>query len=183
MLLGFSWFDIVILALTFLIAIRGIINGFIRELLGLIGIVGGVIIASRYFSVLGEFINTHIYHISNEDLLKFVAFISMVIIIWVFCLFLAAIFSNLIKLSGLGFLNRLLGFLFSGAKIFLIFSILVFCINKISFLSASIKPMVQDSKVFASLEKFGAFIMNDERVQDGIEAVEKGISEVNQSIQ
>ena len=43
--------------------------------------------------------------------------------------------------------------------------------------------MVQDSKVFASLEKFGAFIMNDERVQDGIEAVEKGISEVNQSIQ
>ena len=45
---SFSYFDLVVGLLIVLVGLKGIVNGFIREVFGLIGIVGGVFIASVY---------------------------------------------------------------------------------------------------------------------------------------
>ena len=178
MIAGFFWFDILILALTILIAIKGILNGFVKELLGLIGLIGGVLLASRYADEMSTFIRSYVYNITNLDIAKFLGFISIVVLVWILCVFLAAILSKLIKLSGLGFLDRTLGFIFGGAKVFLIFAILVYCTTKISFISQKIKPLMQDSSMFLVLEELGAFIMNDKLVKDNIEVIEQNFNEI-----
>lgn len=181
MIAGFFWFDILILALTLLIAIKGILSGFIKEFLGLLGLIGGVLLASRYANDMSNIIKSYIYDITNSDLAKFVGFISIVLIAWLLCLLAATVLCKLVKMSGLGFLDRLLGFIFSGTKVFLIFAILVYCINKISFLSQNIKPFMQGSSVFMILEDLGAFIMNDKTVKENIQAIEQSLNEQNES--
>ena len=42
-----SWFDLVVVALVLVLGIKGLLNGFIKEIFGIIGLIGGVIVASR----------------------------------------------------------------------------------------------------------------------------------------
>ena len=52
-----SWFDLVVVALVLVLGIKGLLNGFIKEIFGIIGLIGGVIVASRYADEVGEFIS------------------------------------------------------------------------------------------------------------------------------
>ena len=56
-----TWFDIIIIALVLMLGIKGILNGLIKEAFGLIGLIGGLIIASRFSDLAGEFITKNIY--------------------------------------------------------------------------------------------------------------------------
>ena len=42
-----SIFDIISLSLIFILGIKGVINGFIKEVFGLVGIVGGIFTATE----------------------------------------------------------------------------------------------------------------------------------------
>ncbi|EPD5732334.1 CvpA family protein, partial [Campylobacter jejuni] len=53
--MNFYWFDAFILGFTLLLGLKGIINGLIKEIFGLLGIIGGVFIASKYATQAAEF--------------------------------------------------------------------------------------------------------------------------------
>ena len=63
----FSYFDLIIGALVILLAIRGIINGFIREISGLLGIVVGVYVGSLYSKEVGQWISSNVYTFENPS--------------------------------------------------------------------------------------------------------------------
>ena len=46
-----AWIDIAVVAFTLILGIKGIINGLIKELFGLIGLIGGLVIATRFSDV------------------------------------------------------------------------------------------------------------------------------------
>lgn len=166
---GFYWFDILIIGFTLLLALKGIVNGLVKELFGLIGIIGGVLLAARYAPQAAELINANIYAITNADLAKFTGFLVVLILFWLLCLFVGSILSKLIKLSGLGFLDRIGGFIFGGAKFFCIFAVLVFCVSRIDFLNEKLQNLTQEkSFILPYLTQTGAFIMNDTAVKQGI---------------
>lgn len=52
--MNFYWFDAFILGFTLLLGLKGIINGLIKEIFGLLGIIGGVFIASKYATQAAE---------------------------------------------------------------------------------------------------------------------------------
>lgn len=60
---GFNWFDLVLLLVVLLLGVKGFINGLIREVFGLVGLIGGIIIASRFNIEAGNLISEHIYKI------------------------------------------------------------------------------------------------------------------------
>ena len=104
----FAWFDLVVISLVLILAIKGLLNGFIKELFGIIGLIGGVIVASRYAMSAGEFINNNIYAI-NSSSWYFFGFLLVLIVFWVVCLILGRVFAKMLSMSGFAFVDRALG--------------------------------------------------------------------------
>ncbi len=154
------WFDILSLGLVLLLAIKGVINGFIKEVFGLVGIIGGLYLASRYASQMGRFIDANLFEFGNRSVLYIVGFLVVLLSFWLTCLFIGFLLSRLISMSGLGALNRIAGFLVGGAKIFFIFSVLFLTISNITFINEILKEHLKHSFMYHSFIKTGSFIVN-----------------------
>ncbi len=170
---GFSTFDIVIAALVFFLGLKGFLDGFVKEFFGLVGIVGGIYFASRYAEPVGRFISDNVFEIKNEAALSFVGFIATLAAIWIAMVILASLFTKLTHASGAGTINRILGLLFGWAKIFLIFSVLVYAASNIEFTKKLIQKYTQNSLLYPLMLKTGAYIINikpSDLVGDDLEA-------------
>lgn len=155
----FSWFDIITLSLIALLAIKGIINGFIKEVFGLIGIIGGIYIASRYATNAGEWIDTNLFSFANKGSLFLIGFIALLITFWIFSIFLGYAFSKMLSMSGLGALDKIAGFLVGGAKVFLIFSILFVTISNINFVQENLNKFLKNSFMYPIFLQAGNYII------------------------
>ena len=154
-----AWIDIAVVALTLILGIKGIINGLIKELFGLIGLIGGLVIATRFSDVAEKFINENIYKFDNSSMLQFVAFVSLWMVFWLICLLIGKFLAKMLALSGLGFLDRLGGFVVGSAKIFLTFAA-VLAVASGTGVNSLIEPYVKDSKIYPVLLSAGKWITN-----------------------
>ena len=102
-----TWFDIIVIALVLILGVKGIINGLIKESFGLIGLIGGLVVASRFSDVAESFISKNIYKFENPSFLQFVAFIGLWLVFWLVCLLVGKFLSKIVSVSGLVFLDRL----------------------------------------------------------------------------
>lgn len=179
-----TWFDIIIIAVVIILGIKGIINGLIKEVFGLIGIIGGVIIASRNANLVGDLISLYIYQLSDSAEFFF-GFLLALLVFWFVCLMLGNLLSKMLKMSGLGFVDRLLGFFVGAAKIFLVLAILVAIVSKISVLNQKISPFFEGSKVYPILLSAGQFIMamDVSKVKESVESGQIVVPELLDSVE
>ncbi|HEC1797844.1 TPA: CvpA family protein [Campylobacter lari] len=178
---NFSWFDVFVLGLTVILGLKGLVSGLFKEIFGLLGIVGGIFLASRFRNEAADIINGF-YHIQNENLAIFAGFLILLIVIWVACMALGNILSKIFSMSGLGFIDRIGGFLFSVAKILLVFAILVACVNNIEFLNSSLEKYTKNSYAFNWLGKIGGYIMETDFTQNGFDKIQEQIIDSNLSL-
>lgn len=179
-----TWFDIIIIAVVIILGIKGIINGLIKEIFGLIGIIGGVIIASRNANLVGDLISLYIYQLSDSAEFFF-GFLLALLVFWFVCLMLGNLLSKMLKMSGLGFVDRLLGFFVGAAKIFLVLAILAAIVSKISILNQKISPFFEGSKVYPILLSAGQFIMamDVSKVKESVESGQIVVPELLDSVE
>lgn len=179
-----TWFDIIIIAVVIILGIKGIINGLIKEVFGLIGIIGGVIIASRNANLVGDLISLYIYQLSDSAEFFF-GFLLALLVFWFICLMLGNLLSKMLKMSGLGFVDRLLGFFVGAAKIFLVLAILAAIVSKISILNQKISPFFEGSKVYPILLSAGQFIMamDVSKVKESVESGQIVVPELLDSVE
>ena len=177
--MSFSWFDAFILGFTLLLGLKGIVSGLIKEIFGLLGIIGGVFLASKYATLAAEFIQNNFYKIENQSLASFAGFLLILIIFWVLCLFFGSFLAKLVKLSGLGILDKIGGFIFGAAKVFLIFAILVFCVARIDFLNDKLNDFAKNSYTLNSLKTIGSLIMNQPLAESSISKISEKINSIN----
>lgn len=170
-------FDIIIIALSVLLGLKGIINGIVRELCGLLGIVGGVLIASRLASEVAIWINK-LYKIDNENLAIFAGFLLVLVVVWVFFIAVGNLVSKLLSLSGLSFLNRIGGFIFGVAKVFFIFSILIAAISNIYFLNQKLAAYTAKSKLYPILLASGNYIMKSQVVEESSKKIKNELRKI-----
>ncbi len=154
-----SLFDIISLALILILGIKGIINGFIKEAFGLIGIVGGIFLASRYAQNAGEIVQNNFYNFENKASLYLIGFISVLILFWLLCIFLGFIIAHLLKMSGLGALDKLAGFFVGSLKIFLVFSILAIALSNIAFIKSRTDKYMSKSFMYPIFIEVGRYIV------------------------
>lgn len=154
-----TWFDIIVIALVLMLGVKGIINGLIKETFGLIGLIGGLVVASRFSDVAEGFISKNIYKFENASLLQFVAFIGLWLVFWLICLLVGKFLSKIVSVSGLGFLDRLGGFVMGSGKIFLTFSAVIAVMAGTS-LNNIIEPYAKNSNVYPLLLQTGRWITN-----------------------
>lgn len=173
-------FDIIACALILFLGIKGIINGFIKEVFGLVGIIGGVFVASRYGETAGDFIDRMIYHIDNKASVYILGFLGVLVAFWLSCIFLGFILSKLLKLSGLGLIDNILGLIVGSMKVFLIFSIILFAISKVETIKTTTDKFFSNSFMYPIfLETGGLIVKLDENDIGELEnKVQKNISNI-----
>lgn len=171
---SFVWFDLILAALVLVLGIKGLMNGFIKEVFGIIGLIGGVIVASRYATEVGELVSKNVYAV-QETFWFHLGFLVTLIAFWLLCLGLGYVFSKMLSMSGFSFVDRLLGFIVGSAKIFLVFAIFVFIISNIKIINEKLEPYTKNSFFYPILLQSGEFIMN-QSVKTG------NLSDMNTSI-
>ncbi|WP_331775664.1 CvpA family protein [Sulfurospirillum sp. 1612] len=154
-----SIFDIVSLSLILILGIKGVINGFIKEVFGLIGIVGGIYVATRFAETTGQFIDTNIYAFGNKASLYLIGFIATLLLVWILSIIIGYILSHLLKASGLSGLDKLAGFLVGSLKIFLVFSILAIALTNVEFVRSRIQKYMDKSFMYPIFLETGKYIV------------------------
>lgn len=154
-----SFFDLAVGILILIFGIKGLFSGLIKEVFGLVGIVGGIFVASRYAQSVGDMIDNSIYHINNKSSVYFIGFLVALLLFWLASVLIGFLFTKLVSLSGLGLLNRILGFLVGSLKIFLLFSILIFALRSMDIFKDNIDNKLKDSYIYPYLIKSGNYIV------------------------
>lgn len=156
---GITTFDLVIGIIILFLGLKGILDGLLKEMFGLAGIIGGIYVGSHYAEVIGGYIDQNIFHIKNEAALSFIGFLVGLGLFWVAMIILGRVFAKLINLSGLGVLDKIAGFLFGVAKIFLIFSVIFYAIYNIEATKKTIDRYTKNSILFPLMVKTGGYIV------------------------
>ena len=154
-----NYFDLIAAIIILLLGLKGIINGFFKELFGLIGIIGGIFLASRVGDSVGEYLNSLIFNFSNHAAISFTGFLITLAIFWVVMIFIGYAFKKLSALSGLGAVDKILGFIFAVSKFFLIAAIIAFAVYHIKALKPTLDSALNKSILFPVLVETGSFIM------------------------
>ena len=108
----FNYFDIIASVIILLLGLKGIINGFFKEVFGLIGIIGGIFIASRVGNEVGQYLSNLIFKFENSAAINFTGFLVALAVFWFFMIVVGYIFKKLSSVSGLGIFDRIFGFIF-----------------------------------------------------------------------
>ena len=159
-MMEFNYFDVTISAIIIILGIKGFMQGFIKEIFGLLGLVGGVYFASRLSDKAAAFIDTNFLHLENASLLKLIGFLAILIIIWTIATLVGSLLSKLTSESGLGFLNRLFGFIAGGGKYFLIFALIVTALSNVTLVKDNLEKYVNDSMLYPYLKEAGSYLIN-----------------------
>jgi membrane protein required for colicin V production len=154
------WFDAVIIGITLILAIKGFFNGFVKEIAGLIGLIGGLYLASKFFHQAGVYINENLISIKNSAAVDLVGFIAVFIGFWLSVVFLGFLLNKILKISALGLLDKILGFIFAGAKFFLLISVIFVMLYKVEFIKEKAQKYIKHSMVFPICLMVGEKIIN-----------------------
>ena len=161
----FNYFDIVASIIILLLGLKGVLNGFFKEIFGLIGIIGGIFIASRFGLEVGNHLNDLIFNFDNQGAISFTGFLVTLGVFWVVMVFAGFVFKKLGKLSGLGIYDKILGFVFGASKFFLIAAVIAHAVYNIQALRGTVDSVMENSILFPILEKSGAVIMKLDPVE------------------
>ena len=174
--MDFSIFDLIVGSIILLLGLKGILNGFFKELFGLIGIVGGIFIGSRVANEVGTFLSNAIFKFDSPAAINFLGFLVTLASFWGVMLFAGILFKKFSNMSGLGFMDKVLGFVFGSGKFFFIASVIVFAIY--NFKAVRDNFNMEGSIMFPALVETGRFIMQidgSEVVDDINASIDKGV--------
>ncbi len=158
--MGFHTVDIIIIALVLFLAIKGLMNGFSKELLNFITIVGGIALAANFNTTVVKIINEqHILPTIAQSYSKIVGFIIIILAVWM----IVSVISSIINRFGshnISPISRIFGYIVSSARYFIIFALIIFGVNQSEFFKNESKKLKTESKLFVPMTKIGASILN-----------------------
>jgi membrane protein required for colicin V production len=155
-----NYFDLVVSIIILLLGLKGIINGFFKEVFGLVGIIGGIFVASRLGDSVGQFLSDTIFKLENSSAISFLGFLSTLGAFWFAMILLGLVFKKLTSLSGLGVFDKILGFLFGASKFFLITAVIAHAAYNINAVKSVLDDTsLKNSVLFPILVETGSIIM------------------------
>ncbi|WP_310440017.1 CvpA family protein [Sulfuricurvum sp.] len=157
-----NYFDVAVGSVILLLGLKGLLNGFSKEVFGLAGIVGGVFVASHIGGIIGKFLSDTLFHFESATAVNLVGFIFALGIFWLLMVALGTGFKKLTALSGLGPLDRVLGFVVGSSKFFFIISIIVYALFSVTAIRENFEEKMADSFFYEPMFATGNFILHIE---------------------
>ena len=181
--MDFSIFDLIVGSIILLLGLKGILNGFFKELFGLFGIVGGIFIASRVANDVGTLLSNAIFKFDSPAAINFLGFLTTLAIFWGTMIGIGLLFKKFVKLSGLGIFDKILGFVFGSGKFFFIASVIVYSVY--NFKAVRDNFNMEGSIMFPALVETGRFIMHIDggEIADDINAsIDDGVDQAKEAL-
>jgi len=150
--------DIIVVILILLLSVKGYFNGFIRETVGLFGLIGGVFVASRAAASVGNYIDTFV-HLDNPAMLKLFGFLLVLGIIWGGSSFVATVFAAL-KAEPHSKTAKVLGMGVAALKYLMIFAMITASLLNNQLVRNNFSSFVHSSKLFPFLNSTGSVLIN-----------------------
>jgi membrane protein required for colicin V production len=152
-----SYFDIIAGILLILAALKGLKNGFIKELAGLAALILGIIFAVQFSDITANFLSGFFHSQYMEIIAFLVTFVMVVLIVHL----IASLLRTLIHAVALGTFDRIIGFVFGTLKTTFIISILILGLNAFGLEDKIISPKEQQrSKLYPPIKKAAPLIFD-----------------------
>ena len=152
--------DITIIVLIILMAIKGLMNGFLREIFGFVGLIGGIFIASRSAVLIAHTIDKNIFHLENFAALKLIGFLAVLALVWGLSAFIGNLIVGVSKEGSHSTLDRFFGFMVAGIKYLLIFSLIISALFRSPLVKENMTKTIQQSRLYPTLDRVGAALIN-----------------------
>lgn len=158
--MGFQIVDVVIIGLILFLAIRGLINGFSTELFKFLALIGGIVVAARTHTFVGDYIvQQNILPKLSLDVQNLLGFATVFILIFILFNILSSIRAKF-QSEVPGFFSRLLGYIISVARYILIFSLIVFGVSKADFIKEKLSKYYENTILFEPMADIGKKLLN-----------------------
>ena len=188
-------FDLVIILITLLLGLKGLFRGLIKEIFGIVGIVGAIFVASRISTEVGGLL-APILVIENQSTIKLIGFVVSLVAVWLIVYSAGIVVSKIFGAAGLGIVDRIFGLIFGMLKIFLIFSVIAYSLNQVGSFKKVIDEKFSNSIMMPHLLSVGSYIIKfdttamvnsiDKTIQNATDSsvsIQNGIEETKQSIE
>jgi membrane protein required for colicin V production len=150
-----NWVDVIIAVVLLGFAVRGLMRGFLRELLSLVGLFLGLWIALLKFVPLGEWVQ-HKFPLT-EPLPFHIAFLAIFLSVASFAGIVGYLLHRVAKGLLMGWLDAVVGMGFGSVKGVMILTVLLFLLAQLP-LANSIRTQLRTSTVVEYLELFNPFL-------------------------
>ncbi|MDO4736815.1 MAG: CvpA family protein [Bacteroidia bacterium] len=124
--------DIIILAIIAAYAIWGLYKGFISQIVSILAIIAGVWCAFKFSAFLGVHLKDWFSLTWEQSSINIAAFAIILVFVIIISNIIGKGIEKIFSFALLGWLNRLLGFVFAAFKVTLILSLLTTLITKIN---------------------------------------------------
>jgi membrane protein required for colicin V production len=150
-----NWVDVIIAVVLLGFAIRGLMRGFLRELLSLVGVFLGLWIALLKFVPLGEWVQ-HQFPLT-EPLPFHIAFLAIFLSVASLAGMVGYLLHRVARGLLMGWLDAIVGLGFGSVKGVMILTVLLFLLAHLP-LAESIRTQLRTSPVVEYLELFNPFL-------------------------
>lgn len=149
--------DIVILLLFIPGIVRGISKGFLEQIISLAGIVASVWLAYKFSTLVAGYIKNYLS--VSDGVLNVISYVLIIIITLLLVIIVAKIATKVADMASLGWLNRLMGVVFSILTSAVIIGLLVIIFDTINQRFQLVtSPVLQDSVLYGHLRDLGDMV-------------------------
>jgi membrane protein required for colicin V production len=118
------FFDIVVLVVVGILTIAGLFSGMVKQLFGLAGVIGGYMLAMRYYQFCSKYLTSF-----SPGTARAISFVLIFLACIVAAYFIGWLVGKIVTISGLGFFNKMGGALLGFVKGCLIICVMVIVLN------------------------------------------------------
>lgn len=159
--------DIAVIIIVAVLGLRGLKNGLIHEIMGVLGVVLGIYFASKYCIDGAKYIELAGLSFENRHILLMLAFILILALVWIGFLVLGVIVARFVViLPEIAIINYFGGYVFSALKYFVILCVVVYGLTQVGFLKDPIKELTEGTRSYPIMYEVAEKIMSIEALQD-----------------
>lgn len=143
--------DIIILICLIPALIQGLRKGFISQAISIVSLVVGIWASARFANVVTGWVSQYIT--ASEQVLKIVAFALILIAVFLALGLLGKVLESILNFALLGWVNKLLGVVFSLLKALLLLGLVIIAFNALNSSLGFVKPeIIADSVLYTPLK-------------------------------
>ena len=155
--------DIGVIVIVALLGVRGLRNGLIHEIMGVVGVVLGIYFASKYCIEGAYYLELAGLKFENKHVLWMLSFILILAVIWIGSLVIGSIIARfIVVLPEIAIVNYCGGYVFATLKYFVILCVVVYGLTQVSFLKDPIQSLTKGTKTYPMMYEVAEKIMNTE---------------------
>jgi len=143
--------DIIILICLIPALIQGLRKGFISQAISIVSVIVGIWASARFANLVADWVAQYIT--ASEQVIKVVAFALILVVVFIALGLLGRLLENILNFAFLGWLNKLLGVIFSLLKAFLIIGLIILAFNSLNNAFGLVKPeVINDSVLYGPVK-------------------------------